>query len=59
LKWSFRVAMRSGGGPALTTIPFQPSTFRKKAYLRRYVYDFIQSLALPLTKKVVQSCQRS
>ncbi len=30
-------------------------SFRRKAYLRRYIYDFIETLAPALTKKVVQS----
>lgn len=42
---------------------FEASTtfvsFRKKAYLRRYIYDFIEMLAPTLTKKVVQSNQRT
>lgn len=32
-------------------------SFRRKAYLRRYIYDFIETLAPALTKKVVQSYQ--
>ena len=42
---------------------FESSTtairFRKSAYLRRYIYDFIQTMAPNMTKKVVQSHQRS